>query len=72
MEKTAVDTLYQQLLINQDGWQVWELANKVEIVCMAFKPAEGALPPRFAQDWRPTFNRDYKTSAVVQGFHVYD
>jgi len=69
-ERTAVDTLYRQLLAEQDGWQVWELANKVEVVCLAFKPAAGAASPRFAQDRRLTFNRDYKNISGGAGFFM--
>jgi hypothetical protein len=70
-ERTSVDALYEQLLIEQDGWQVWELANKDEVTCLALKPAEGTSPPRFIQDRRATFTKNYKTVSGGAGFFMY-
>jgi hypothetical protein len=70
-EKQATDYLYKKLLIERQGWQVWELADKDQVTCMAIKPAKGAPWPSFSNEQRLSFNKDYKALRGGAGFFMY-
>lgn len=67
-EKQAKEYLYQKLVIEEQGWQIWEMADKKQVICVALKPAKGAPKPTFTNDKRLSFNTFYKGSRAAPGF----
>ncbi|MCP5419453.1 MAG: hypothetical protein H6969_03010 [Gammaproteobacteria bacterium] len=70
-EKQAKEYLYQKLVIEEQGWQIWEMADKKQVICVALKPAKGAPKPTFTNDKRLSFNTFYKGVQGGAGFFMY-